>query len=44
MSTLLDLLLAQQPPILEVITHARTAKWNNTRTGQCESSWVSQLY
>ena len=28
MSTLLDLLLDQQPPILEVTTHARTAKWN----------------
>ena len=28
-STSLDELLAQQPPILEIATHARTAEWNH---------------
>ena len=27
-STIADQLLDQQPPILEISTHARTAKWN----------------
>ena len=53
-STLPDQLLDQQPPILEITTHARTAEWNQLGVqlgldgvrlnGCCDSTSMYQLW